>query len=68
MAMLDLDQLLEAPNLKLLMQQAEVALRNTTARFQHDIESKVVADFRIPVRAVFDETISNETLTILLIR
>ena len=37
------------------------ALENTL-RIQHIIESKTVAAFRIPVQAIFDETISHETL------
>ncbi|WP_338877235.1 Uma2 family endonuclease [Spirosoma sp. SC4-14] len=38
-----------------------------TARLQHDIASKVVAGFLTPVSAGFDEAISNETLTELLL-
>ncbi|AKD56486.1 Uma2 family endonuclease [Spirosoma radiotolerans] len=38
-----------------------------TLRIQQAIESKTVAGFRIPVQAIFDESISNETLVSLLI-
>lgn len=41
------------------------ALENT-GRIGHEIESKTVAGFRIPVQAVFDEARSNETLISLL--
>lgn len=37
-----------------------------TLRLQHEIESKTVVGFRIPVQAIFDESISNEVLIRLL--